>query len=65
MEYGALFDVARRRNIRNRQLESSAQRRGRLHVLSRNSPFGALDTGALWEADAPRMCFPGTTTAGV
>ncbi len=52
MEYGALFDVARRRNIETINFESSAQRRGS-YVLSRNSPFGALDTGALWEADAP------------
>ena len=44
--------MARRRNIETVNFESSAQRRG-CYVLSRNSPFGALDTGALWEADAP------------
>ncbi len=54
MEYGALFDVARRRNIETVNFESSAQRRG-CYVLSRNSPFGALDTGALWKADAPHV----------
>ncbi len=54
MEYGALFDVARRRNIETVNFESSAQRRGN-YVLSRNRPFGALDTGALWEADAPHV----------
>ena len=54
MEYGALFDVARRRNIETVNFESSAQRRGS-YVLSRNRPFGALDTGALWRADAPHV----------
>ena len=54
MEYGALFDVARRRNIETVNFESSAQRRG-CYVLSRNSPFGALDTGPYGRRCAPRI----------
>ena len=52
MEYGALFDVASRLGIENICFESSAQRRGNF-VLSRNKPFGALDTVSLWNADEP------------
>lgn len=52
MEYGMAFHQALHAKVPVVTFESSAQRRGS-YVLSRNQPFGALDTAALWRADAP------------
>ena len=52
MEYGALFNVAKRLGIETICFEAAAQRPGN-YVISCNKPFGAVDTEALWNADEP------------